>query len=399
MPQEWVPTIHLEIVILLAIGSALATVLGYFSEKIRLSPILGYLLAGYLIGPYSPGFVADAQLSEQLAEIGVILMMFWVGLHVTWQKLVDVKSISLTGAIGQTLVSTIAGSAVMVALGWSLEAALVIGFSLGIASTVVLVRVLAENQLQHTRSGYIALSWLIFEDFLAVFALLLLPTLAIVNNGLNLQWDWVLLELLVILAKFIIWVALLVTIGKKLISFLLHKVNNSRTTELFVLAVLAITFSITLISAQFTGTSIALGAFIAGMILGQTTLQNQISTNLMSLRDAFVVFFFLSIGMLFNPLAIVNHFSLFLSALGIVLVVKPLVAWAILRAWKSTNRIAVTVAVSLAQIGEFSFIIVEEAARLKIIPDDGFDIIVCVAFISLAINPFLITLLRPGERR
>jgi CPA2 family monovalent cation:H+ antiporter-2 len=386
-------TTNLDIVLILTIGSALATVFGYLTEKIRLSPILGYLLAGYFIGPYFPGFVADSHLSEQLAEIGVILMMFWVGMHIKWQELLQVKAIAFTGAIAQTLCSTAIGALAVRSIGWSWPAAIVIGLSIGIASTVVLVRVLADNELQHTKAGYIALSWLIFEDFLAVLALLLLPTLSQTNSG-DAMWQDALLSLGLVLVKFALWVSVLFTIGRWLISFSLNKIESAKTRELFTLAVLAATFSITVGSYIITGTSIALGAFVAGMLLGQTTLNRQISLTLMPMRDAFVVFFFLSIGMLFNPIAVFTHFTLFLGILAVILIVKPLVAWIILRIWRSDAKVSWTVALALAQIGEFSFILIEEAAKFKILPDEGYDIIIACAFISLAINPLLIRMVK-----
>jgi CPA2 family monovalent cation:H+ antiporter-2 len=382
--------LHLEIVLILTIGSVLATIFGYLTERLRLSPILGYLLAGYFIGPYSPGFIADAELCEQLAEIGVILMMFWVGLHIKWRELVHVKNIAITGALGQTLFSTIVGIIVVRALGWSLESALVIGLSVGVASTVVLVRLLSDNKLQNTPAGHIALSWLICEDFIAVFALLLLPALANFQEGMPFILKDFLMLIFMVCIKFGIWVAVLFTLGRKVISFILHKIHASGVNELFTLATLAITFSCTVGSAALTGTSIALGAFVAGMMLGQTTMRQQISANLMPLRDAFVVFFFLSIGMLFNPAAVTQNLAMFLTILAIILLVKPLAAWVIVRMCKLSNEVSITIALALAQIGEFSFILSEEAVKLKILPDEGYDIIVACAFVSLAINPLLL---------
>lgn len=384
---------HLDIVMILTIGSILATVFGYFTDRIKLSPILGYLLAGYFIGPYSPGFVANAELSEQLAEIGVILMMFWVGIHIKWQELVHVKNLAVFGALAQTLFSTIVGVILIKSIGWSLEAAIIIGISIGIASTVVMVRVLSDNKLQNTPAGYISLSWLICEDFLAVFCLLLLPILAGLKAGESIEWHDLILSFAMILLKFVILVGILFTFGRRIVSFILNKIIGSRSHELFTLATLAITFAITVGFALFTGTSIALGAFIAGMLIGQTALHTHISANLMPLRDAFVVFFFLSIGMLFNPIAVGKNFFLFLGLLAIILIVKPLVASVIVRFWKYPNQVALGVALALAQIGEFSFILAEEAARLKLLPDAGYDLIIACALISLALNPLLFKLL------
>jgi len=380
---------HLDIVIILTVGSILAAAFGYFTDRISLSPILGYLLAGYFIGPYSPGFVANAELSEQLAEIGVILMMFWVGIHIKWQELVRVKNIAVVGALAQTLCSTIIGALIIRSIGWSLEAAIIIGISIGIASTVVMVRVLSDNNLQNTPAGYISLSWLIVEDFIAVFCLLLLPILASMKAGEDALWQELIVSIGVVFIKFAILVSLLFTFGRRIVSYILNKVIGARSHELFTIATLALTFSITVGFAFITGTSIALGAFIAGMLIGQTTLHNHISASLMPLRDSFVVFFFLSIGMLFNPLAIADNFLLFLGLLAIILLLKPLLAWIIVRLWKYPKHVAVSVALALAQIGEFSFILAEEAARLKLLPDVGYDLIIASALVSLALNPLL----------
>lgn len=384
---------HLDIVIILTVGSILAAVFGYFTDRIKLSPILGYLLAGYFIGPYSPGFVANAELSEQLAEIGVILMMFWVGIHIKWQELVRVKNIAIVGAIAQTLSSTIVGAILIKSLGWSLESAIIIGISIGIASTVVMVRVLSDNKLQNTPAGYISLSWLICEDFIAVFCLLLLPLLANIKAGEAVAYKELLFSMSMIFIKFAILVGILFTLGRRIVSYILNKIIGARSHELFTIATLAITFAITVGFAFFTGTSIALGAFIAGMLIGQTAMHSHISANLMPLRDSFVVFFFLSIGMLFNPLAIADNFLLFLALLAVILILKPLLAWIIVRMWKYPNHVCLSVALALAQIGEFSFILAEEAARLKLLPDAGYDLIIACALVSLALNPLLFKIL------
>lgn len=386
---------HLTIVVILTVGSILAAILGYFTERLRLSPILGYLLAGYFIGPFSPGFVADLGISEQLAEIGVILMMFGVGLHLRWQELMYVKTIAITGALGQTLFATALGGLLSYSLGWSLEGSIVLGLSIGVASTVVLARVLSDNGLQNTEAGHIALSWLIGEDFIAVFALLLLPTMAAMKGGQDIDLVEVSASLGFVIVKFAVWVVILFTVGRRLASYVLIKIVRLHSHELFTLATLAITFAIAIGSVTLTGTSIALGAFMAGMVVGQTTLRQQVSYTLLPLKDLFVVVFFLSIGMLFNPMAVVEHFALFFSTLVVVIIGKPLIAFLLTRIMRYSHQVSFAVALALAQIGEFSFILVEEATKLKILPDEGFDIIVACAFISLAINPLLFRCAKP----
>jgi len=366
--------------------------LGFFTERLKLSPLLGYLLAGYLIGPYSPGFVADLEISEQLAELGVILMMFGVGLHLKWQELFKVKGIAITGALGQTIVSAVISIVLIMSLGWNKEAALILGLSVGIASTITLVRILSDNKLNRTSTGHIALSWLICEDFIAVFALLLLPNLAIKENISDIAWIEVLGPFLIMAVKFVLWTFFLFTLGRRIVVFLLEQVIKIDSPELFTLATLAITFAVALGTVLLTHASIALGAFIGGMVVGQTQLRRQISSNLRTMKDTFVVIFFLSIGMLFNPAAIFDHFAAFMGILIIILLIKPLIAWLILRSLKYPNDVALMVSVALAQIGEFSFILAEEGTKLRLLPEDGYDLIVACAFISLALNPLIFKL-------
>jgi monovalent cation:H+ antiporter-2, CPA2 family len=385
--------IQLKIVVVLTVASALATLLGFITERLKLSPLLGYLLAGYLIGPYSPGFVADLEISEQLAELGVILMMFGVGLHLKWEELFKVKGIAITGALGQTVFSAIISIIFITMLGWEKQAALIIGLSVGIASTITLVRVLSDNKLNMTATGHISLSWLICEDFIAVFALLLLPNLATDQNFADITWVNIFTPFLLITLKFILWTIFLFTLGRRIVVFLLEQIIKIESPELFTLATLAIAFAIALGTVLLTHASIALGAFIGGMIVGQTQLRKQISSNLRPMKDTFVVIFFLSIGMLFNPMAIFDHFVAFIGLLTIILVLKPLIAWLILRSLKYSNQVAVLVSMALAQVGEFSFILAEEGTKLRILPEDGYDIIVACAFISLAINPLLFRIL------
>lgn len=384
---------HLKIVLILTVGLILASVLGYITNRVKLSPILGYLLAGYFIGPYSPGFVADYEISKQLAEIGVILMMFGVGLHVRWRELYYVKSVAIFGSIAQTSFTTLFGATIAFWLGWPVDSALIFGFSMGVASTVVLVRVLSDNNLHNTKVGHIALSWLICEDFIAVFALLLLPIIAEADGTHDFVWQKFLASFFMVFAKFALWVIILFTIGRKLFSIILGKVSESKSHELFTLAILSITFAIAIGTIVLTGASIALGAFVAGMVIRQTAFRQQVANNLLPLRDLFVVVFFLSIGMLFNPIVIADNLIFFLCSLGIILFGKSIAAILITRVMKYSIQASVTVALALAQIGEFSFILAEEASKLKIFSDDVLEIIVACAFVSLALNPFLFRIL------
>lgn len=380
---------NVQIVIILAVGLALASIFGYLTYRAKLSPILGYLIAGYLIGPYSPGFVADTHIAEQLAEIGVILMMFGVGLHLKWEELVNVKNIAIPGAIIQTFLTTIAGAWLTHHYGWSIETGIVIGLSIGVASTVVMIRILSDSNLVNTTQGHIAIGWLIVEDILTVIALLLLPALASSVHGDTVSIKEVSIAIATALAKCVLLVTIMLFGGFKVVSYIFLRVARTRSQELFTLTVLSLIFVIATSSALIFGTSIALGAFIAGLVIGQTEVRHQASANALPLKDTFAVIFFLSVGMLFNPIAIVSNFALFIGIMAIILILKPLIAYVTVILLRHTSQTALMVAFALAQIGEFSFILSEEALKLKILPDDGFDVIVACALISIALNPLL----------
>lgn len=377
----------IEIVLILTAGFIFASILGYLTHRLKFSPILGYLLAGYIIGPFSPGFVANLEIAEQLAEIGVILMMFGVGLHFKWRELAKVKSIAVPGAIGQTLIATIAGALLVNAFGMSIEAGIVVGLAIGVASTVVLVRVLSDNHLLNTPQGHIAVGWLIVEDLITVFVLLLLPSLAPTAETHQFSWGIMATTLGIAVIKCLLLVLIVFSLGFKAVSFIFRNVARTRSQELFTLTVLAVTFGIATGSAFIFGTSIALGAFIAGMMVGQTEVRHQALAHALPLKDAFAVVFFLSIGMLFNPAVIAENFLFFCGILAIILIIKPLTALLIVLILRKPIKTAIIIAVALAQIGEFSFILSQQAMQLDILPDLGYDIIVACALISIALNP------------
>jgi monovalent cation:H+ antiporter-2, CPA2 family len=388
--------INLKIVLILTVGFGLASVLGYLSHRIQLSPILGYLLAGYLIGPYSPGFEADRQIAEQLAEIGVILMMFGVGLHFKLADLLAVRRIAIPGAIGQTLVATTIGALLMHGIGWSWESGIVFGLAIGVASTVVLSRVLSHYRLLHTTQGHIAVGWLIVEDIITVVALLLVPALAASQAGEEVSVTQLSVTTLMVLFKFCVFAIIMFTAGRWLVKWILSKVVHTNLNELLTLTTLALIFVIATGSALLFGTSIVLGAFVAGMVIGQTDVRHQVSTNARPLKDAFMVIFFLSIGMLFNPSAILQHPLLFGAVLAVILIAKPAAAFVIAYLLKYPIQTALTVALALAQIGEFSFVLAEQAMSYRLMPRTGFDIIVACALVTIAINPLLFRLLKKG---
>ena len=378
-----------HIVLILTVGLTFASFLGYLAFKYKFSPILGYLLAGYMIGPFSPGFVADIKIAEQLAEIGVILMMFGVGLHFRIEDLAQVKKLAVPGGVGQVIVATISGCILLLSLGFGLEAGLVYGLAISVASTVVIVRVLSDNKLLNTPLGHIAVGWTIVEDIITIFILLLLPTLANFAQNGTLSIFALGESILISTLKFILFGILMFTLGRYFISKALGKIVDTRYPELFTLTVLALTFLIATGSAYLFGTSIALGAFISGMVMGETTMAKRVSNNAMPLKDAFVVMFFISVGMLFNPVVIWENFSLFLGSVFIIMVLKPLAAIVICRILQTPITKSIMIGVALAQIGEFSFILVEEALKFGIFPDDIYDIVVASSLVSIALNPIL----------
>ncbi len=380
---------NLMIVGLLAIGLTLASLFAYLMQRLRLPSIIGYLLAGYIIGPYSPGFVGNAEVAEQLAEIGVVLMLFGVGLHFKIEDLIRVKNIAIPGAVGQTLGATIFTTLIIYWMGWSIESGIIIGLSVGVASTVVLVRILTENKVLNTTKGHIAIGWLVVEDIFTVVILLLLPTIAEFSKGASPSFLSVTGSVLLIVVKFFILVLVMFTVGQKLIESILTSIARLRSQELFTLTIIALVFLIATGSTVIFGTSIALGAFIAGMVIGKTNVRHQAAANALPLKDIFSVIFFISVGMLFNPEALVTHFPLFIGIISVIMIVKPLIAYLITLSLGYKINVALTVAISLAQIGEFSFILAEEAMNLRLIPDEGFDLLVACALVSISLNPLL----------
>lgn len=385
---------HLRLVLMLTVGFTLACLLGYFALKCKLSPILGYLLAGYLIGPFSPGFVADMQLSEQLAEIGVILMMFSVGLNFKIKDLIKVKRIAIPGALFQTAVSSVCSVGIVVLLGWSIPVGIIIGLAIGVASTVVLVRMLEDHGLLRTREGHMAVGWLIVEDLITVGILILLPILASIMENASFSTTDFLISLGSILFKLALLFTLLWTFGHKVVLFILSKVVRIKSHELFTLAVLSLTFILATGSTLFFGISIALGAFIAGIVIGQTRLRHQALVHSLPMKNAFIAIFFLSVGMLFNPGVIIKSFPIFISILAIILLLKPLSAYIIVILLKYPVKTAFIIAAALAQIGEFSFILSEEALKYNLMTEEGYDIIVACALVSIALNPFFFKILK-----
>lgn len=368
-------------------GLAGALVLGCITHRLGLSPIVGYLLAGVALGPHTPGLVADPKIAAELADLGVILLMFGVGLHFHLKDLLAVKWIAVPGAIGQSVAATLLGTFIFRALGWTLGAGLVLGIAVSVASTVVLIRVLMDNDSLQTPAGHAAVGWLVMEDLLTVIVLVLLPACAGATQ--NAGAGGVLAGLAMALGKLVLLGVAMAVIGARVIPWLMERVARSRSRELFTLTVLVVALGIATGSAWVFGASIALGAFLAGMVVSQSSVSHQAASDALPMRDAFAVLFFVSVGMLFNPLALLEHPGMLLSVLGIILLAKPLAALAIVAALGYPVRTALTVALGLAQIGEFSFILSEMGRSLGVLPQAGHDVLVAAALISISLNPLL----------
>ena len=379
---------------ILAAGFALALVFGYLALRLKLSPIVGYLLAGFLVGPHSPGFVADMSLANQLSEAGVILLMFGVGLHFSLDDLFAVKGVALPGALLQSTAATAVGTWVAVSLGLSLSSGLLLGLGLAVASTVVLLRVLDDNKMIDTVHGHVSIGWLVVEDLLTVFVLVLLPSVAgllAAGAGGGASADAMTVAKALgeaVLRLTALWVAVLV-VGGRVVPWLLTQVVRARSQELFTLTVLVAAFATAVGASVFFQASMALGAFLGGMVIGKTKLSHQAGADILPLRDAFAVLFFLSVGMLFNPAFLLEQPLLIALCLGIVLMLKPLVAMLVVTALGYSTFTGLVAAISLAQVGEFSFILAKQAQHLGIIPESVYNVLVACALVSITINPAL----------
>lgn len=374
----------------------LAFIFGALAQRLKLSPLVGYLLAGIMVGPFTPGFVADANMAMELAEIGVILLMFGVGLHFSLSDLLSVRAIAIPGAVTQIGVATLMGMGLAHFMGWGLGAGLVFGIALSVASTVVLLRALQERRMVESEQGRIAVGWLIVEDLAMVLALVLLPAFSGALGGRPVATstaEWlgggdVWATLGITLAKVAGFVVLMLVVGRRVIPPVMHWVAHIGSRELFRLAVLAIALGVAFGSAKLFGVSFALGAFFAGMVLSESPLSHRAAEETLPLRDAFAVLFFVSVGMLVDPSIVLKSPLPLLATLLVVLVGKSLAAFALVRAFGYGNLTALTISASLAQIGEFSFILVALGVDLELLPAEGRDLILAAAILSILANPF-----------
>ncbi len=387
---------HTPLIGTIVVGLVLAFILGAIANRLRISPLVGYLLAGIVVGPHTPGFVADQALASDLAEIGVILLMFGVGLHFSFRDLVSVRAIALPGAVAQIAVATLMGIGLSHMLGWRLGAGVVFGLALSVASTVVLLRALQERRILNSNRGYIAIGWLVVEDIVMVLTLVLLPALAPffdrsgdIAPGFEPGSADIVLTLAITVAKIGAFFAVMMLVGRRVIPWILHNVAHSGSRELFRLSVLAIALGVAYGAAELFGVSFALGAFFAGMLLSESQLSQQAAAESMPLRDAFAVLFFVSVGMLFDPTILLREALPVVATLLIIMVGKSLAALAIVLAFRYPLGTALTVAVSLAQIGEFSFILAGLGVNLGLLPERGRDLILAGALLSILLNPLM----------
>jgi CPA2 family monovalent cation:H+ antiporter-2 len=394
---------NVTLITTIAAALGLALIMGFIAARLKLPVLVGYLIAGIIIGPATPGFVADLELSSQLAEIGVMLLMFGVGLHFSLDDLLAVRRIALPGAIVQIAVATLLGMGVTALWGWSLAAGVVFGLALSVASTVVLLRALEDRGLLESVNGRIAVGWLVVEDLVMVLVLVLLPPLAVWLGGTvevpgeDTAERSLMTTLALTLGRISVFIALMLVVGKRLFPWLLWQIARTGSRELFTLCVIATAVGIAYGSAELFGVSFALGAFFAGMVMRESPLSYRAAQESLPLREAFSVLFFVSVGMLFDPNVIIDQPLKLLEVLAIVVFGKSLAAFSLVLLFRYPLNTALTVSASLAQIGEFSFILANLGVSLGILPSEGQSLILAGAILSIALNPLVFRVIEPAQ--
>ncbi len=383
------------LIAMIVAGLVLAFMFSAVAVRLKVSPLVGYVLAGVVVGPFTPGYVADQGLANQLAELGVILLMFGVGLHFSIKDLMSVRRIAVPGALVQIAVATLLGMGLAYLMGWSFPGGLVFGLALSTASTVVLLRAMQTLNLLDTERGRIAVGWLIVEDLAMVLTLVLLPAVVLgASAGTNIG-----VTLIVTVLKVGAFIALMLIVGRRLVPWLLHRVAHSGSRELFRLAVLSIALGVAYGAAVLFGVSFALGAFFAGVVMSESQLSQRAAEETLPMRDAFAVLFFVSVGMLFNPSIVLTATLPLLATLFIIILGKSVAAYAIVVAAGRPRRTALTISASLAQIGEFSFILAALGTSLGVLPSEARDLILAGAILSILLNPLLFTVIGRATRR
>ena len=376
----------------------LAMVMGFAAARVGLPPLVGYLLAGILIGPGTPGFVADLELTQQLAELGIMLMMFGVGLHFSLDDLASVRRIAVPGALVQSGVATALGALIATTWGWNLGAALIFGLSLSVASTVVLLRALEARGLVSSVNGRIAVGWLVVEDLLVVVALVLLPALAASSGGQDTGGASIWIPLATTFAKLAAFAVVMLVVARRLLPRALWAISSTGSRELFTLAVISAALGVAYLASWIFSVSFALGAFVAGMTLAESDFSHRAAEESLPLRDAFSVLFFVSVGMLFDPGILLREPWKVALVLGVIVIGKTVAAIALVSAFRYPLNTSLTVGASLAQIGEFSFILAGLGVTLGVLPPDGQSLIFAGALISISLNPLVFAAVEPAER-
>jgi monovalent cation:H+ antiporter-2, CPA2 family len=387
----------IDLILTITGGLTAALILGLLTQRLRMSPIVGYLLAGVLVGPFTPGVVVKTDIALELAEIGVVLLMFGVGLHFHVKDLLAVKNVALPGAIAQIAFATLLGTLLGRAFGWSTSAGVVFGLAISVASTVVLLRVLSDHSALHTPAGHVAVGWLVIEDLFTVFVLVMLPVLFGKDAGTDLKS--VLASVGIAIVKIGALVLCAWLLGQRGIPKLLAYVSSTRSRELFTLTVLVLALGIAVGSMKLFGASMALGAFLAGMIVGQSEFSFRAASEALPMRDAFAVLFFVSVGMLLNPSTLMDNAGLIAATFAVVVLGKSLIAFVVVRLLRHPPKTALSVAVALAQIGEFSFIVGNTGVMLGVLPERANQALVATAILSITLNPMLYRLVEPLSRR
>jgi CPA2 family monovalent cation:H+ antiporter-2 len=396
-----VPDAHEPILIaMIAIGLALAFIFGLVARRLGMPPIVGYLVAGIAVGPFTPGFVADQELALELAEIGVILLMFGVGIHFSLRDLLAVRKVAIPGAIGQIAVATAFGTLFGLLVGWRVEEAVILGLAISVASTVVLIRALTERGELLSGQGRIAVGWLIVEDIFTVVVLVLLPSLAVMTSAVGNEAGPVAIleDVAVALIKAGLLAVVVIGVGSRVVPRLLAFVARMRDAELFTLAAVAIAMGIAYLSYSVFGVSLALGAFLAGAIVSESDTSHQVAADARPLREVFSVLFFVSVGALLDPAYLLSNIPAVAAVVATVILVKAIVAFVIVAVLGQPPRVGLTVAAGLAQIGEFSFILATSALSLGLFPVDGVQLVISASIVSITLNPLLFAAIDPTMR-
>ena len=375
---------EIPLITTIALALSAALLFGLIARRLGLSPIVGYLIAGVLIGPHTPGVVGDAKIASELAEIGVILLMFGVGLHFSFKDLLAVRSLAIPGALAQSTAATLACMGLAVLIGWSWQSGLILGIAVSVASTVVMLRALLDHGIVETPEGHTAIGWLVVQDIVTVLVLVLVPAVAGTGGASNIGHT-----VIIALGKLALLVAIMMLGGARFVPWLLLRLARLRSTELFTLAVLVMAICVATVSYVAFGASMALGAFLGGMVVGQSKVSDQAGADVLPMRNVFAVLFFVSVGMLFDWRAVIAAPGLLIGVLGIILLVTPLFAFLIVIVSGHAVKTALTLAAGLAQIGEFSFIVAEMAKSLSLVPAIGHNVVVGAAIISIGLNPVI----------